>query len=158
MKNIIIGVASALFGAGVGAKVAQIMMQKKVDEKKALSDKHLSLFKMMNQWVRVKQEGKKLETYFEANNISKIAIYGMNYAGETLVEELKGSKIQIAYGIDKRAKNLFADFPIFSADEPLDKVDAIVVTPITFFDQIEQELRQKIDCNIISLEDILYEL
>ncbi len=36
-------------------------------------------------------------------------------------------------------------------------VDAIVVTAITFYDEIKEELSRKIDCPIISLEDILYE-
>jgi hypothetical protein len=37
-------------------------------------------------------------------------------------------------------------------------VDAIVVTAITFFDEIEEKLSEKIDCPIISLDDILYEV
>ena len=54
-----------------------------------LAEKHLALFLMMNQWVKVKQEGKNLSCYFEKNGYKKIAIYGMSYAGETLLEELK---------------------------------------------------------------------
>ena len=45
-----------------------------------------------------------------------------------------------------------------SIDDDLEEVDAVVVTAITFFDEIEEKLSQKIDCPIISLEDILYEI
>lgn len=55
----------------------------------------------MNQWVKIKQEGKNLSEYFEESWYKRIAIYGMNYAGETLVDELKDIGITIAYGIDK---------------------------------------------------------
>lgn len=40
----------------------------------------------------------------------------------------------------------------------LDTVDAIVVTSITFFEEIEEMLKEKVDCPIISLDDILYEV
>ena len=39
-----------------------------------------------------------------------------------------------------------------------DIVDTIKKNNITFFDEIEEQLREKIDCPIISLEDILYEV
>ena len=113
---------------------------------------------MMNQWVKVKQEGKQLSTYFEQNHYKKIAIYGMSYAGETLVDELKDTAIEVAYGIDQRADSLFADIDIVSIDDLQNDVDAIVVTAITFFDEIEEKLSEKVECPIISLEDVLYEV
>ena len=118
-----------------------------------MSEKHLALFLMMNQWVAVKQEGKNLADYFEKQGYKSIAVYGMSYAGERLLEELKGSDIQVQYGIDKNADNIYMDVNIVTMEDELKPVDAIVVTPIFFFDDIEEELSQKIDCPIISLED-----
>lgn len=123
-----------------------------------MSEKHLALFLMMNQWVAVKQEGKNLADYFEKQGYKSIAVYGMSYAGERLLEELKGSDIQVQYGIDKNADNIYMDVNIVTMEDELKPVDAIVVTPIFFFDDIEEELSQKIDCPIISLEDVLYEV
>ena len=37
-------------------------------------------------------------------------------------------------------------------------MDIIVVTAITFFSDIEEELCDMVDCPIISMEDIIYEL
>ena len=111
----------------------------------------------MNQWVRVKQEGKDLSSYFVKHGYKRIAIYGMSYAGETLVNELKDSEIELAYGIDRR-NGLYSFIDILSVDELLPEVDAVVVTAITFFDEIEEMLSEKIACPIISLEDILHEV
>lgn len=113
---------------------------------------------MMSQWVKVKQEGKNLSSYLEKNGYKKIAVYGMSYAGEALINELENSDIAVAYGIDRNAGSLYADVDIVSIDDDLEEVDAVVVTAITFFDEIEEKLSQKIDCPIISLEDILYEI
>lgn len=158
MNKGVIGVLSLLAGAAAGAVGTGKTIGKQVNENKQMSDKHLALFLMMNQWVKVKQEGKNLASYFEKEGYKEIAIYGMSYAGETLVEELEGSNIKIKYGIDRKADNIYADIDIVSPDDSLDEVDAIVVTSITFFDEIEAKLSEKIDCPIISLEDILYEV
>ena len=94
---------------------------------------------MMNQWVKVKQEGKNLAQYLDKKGYKKIAIYGMSYAGETLLEELKGTEIQIAYGIDKNVENIYSELDIFSLDDTYANVDAIVVTAITFFDEVHKK-------------------
>jgi len=158
MKKGVVSVLSMLTGAVVGAGAAGKMIWGELGKKKSMSDKHLALFLMMNQWVRVKQEGKNLASYFEKNGYKKIAIYGMSYAGETLLDELRETGIQVEYGIDKNADGLYSEIDIVSVEDSLSEVDAIVVTAITFFDEIEEKLSQKISCPIISLEDILYEV
>ena len=157
MKKAMISIMSVLTGAAIGAGVSGKVIGDAVTKTKAMSDKHFALFLMMNQWVKVKQEGKNLAAYFENYGYKKIAIYGMSYAGETLVDELKDKGITVAYGIDKCADSLYADVEIVTMDDVLRPVDAIVVTAITFYDEIKEELSRKIDCPIISLEDILYE-
>lgn len=158
MKKGVIGALSLLAGAAGGAIGVGKVTGAKVNDRQKLADKHLALYLMMNQWVKVKQEGKNLASYFEQNGYKRIAIYGMSYAGETLIEELQGSDIQVAYGIDRNADTLYADIDIVTLEDSLGEVDAIVVTAITFFDEIEEKLSEKVDCPIISLEDILYEV
>lgn len=158
MKKGIISVLSALTGAAIGAGVTEKMKRESLNKANHYGTKHLEMFLMMNQWVRIKQKGGNLASYFEEIGCKKIAIYGMGYAGETLIEELKGTDIEIAYGIDQKADSIFSDIDIVSPDDLMDDVDAIVVTAITFFDEIEEKLSQKVNCPIWSLEDILYEM
>ena len=162
MKKGTISIISALTGALLGAATSASIVAKKKDESedrmRQLSDKHLELFLLMNQWVKVKQEGKHLASYLEKKGYKKIAIYGLSYAGETLISELKDSDINIAYGIDRNAGALYADVEILSIEDSLENVDAVIVTAITFFDEIEEKLSSKFECPIISLEDILYEI
>lgn len=158
MKKGIISTLSALIGVVIGASAVGKVTAGETERAKIMSDKHLALFLMMNQWVKVKQEGKTLSEYFMKNSYKKIAVYGMSYAGETLIEELKGSEITVAYGIDQKEKFFHAGVEIVSAEDTLEDVDAVVVTAITFFDEIVEKLSGKLDCPIISLEDILYEV
>ncbi|GFI44330.1 hypothetical protein IMSAGC018_02011 [Lachnospiraceae bacterium] len=82
----------------------------------------------------------------------------MSYVGETLLRELKDTEIKVAYGIDHNADGIYTDIEIITTEELVDNVDVIVVTAITYFEEIEERLRKKISCPIISFEDILYEV
>lgn len=158
MKKGIISIISALIGAAAGAGTIGKLLGKAAEKEKNMSEKHLVLFLMMNQWVKVKQERKNLASYLVARKYKRIAVYGMSYAGETLLSELKDTEVQVAYGIDNKADGIYTDIEIFSMEDTLDEVDAIIVTAITFFDEIEENLKEKVTCPIISLEDILYEV
>lgn len=158
MKKSVVSILSTLIGAMLGAGAVGIASGKKINAEESMSYKYQSLFLMMNQWVKVKQQGKNLASYFENNGYKTIAIYGMSHVGVRLVEELEGSSIKVKYGIDKNAGTISADLDIVTMDSELAEVDAIVVTAITFFDEIAEQLSNKIDCSILSLEDVLYDL
>lgn len=158
MNKGIISALSAVTGAAIGAGAAGKAIIGEKEKAKSMSDKHLALFLMMNQWVRVKQEGKNLSEYFERNGYKKIAIYGMSYAGEALINELKDTSIEVAYCIDKNANSIYADVNVFLPEDDFDAVDAVVITAITFFDEIVEKLSGKMQCPFISLEEILYEV
>lgn len=158
MKKGVISVVSMLFGAAVGAGAVGKNVGEKKKKVQAMSDKHLALFIMMKKWVEIKQEGKNLSEYFERSGYKNIAIYGMSYAGETLVNELKDTETSVKYGIDRNSGSIYADVDVMSMEDDLEEVDAIVVTAITFFDEIAEKLEEKVNCPIISLEDILDEV
>lgn len=158
MKKGMIAVISAMLGAGAAAVAVQKKRVQDVEAKKELSDKHLKMFKMMDRWVEIKQEGRNLAEYFVENGYQKVIVYGMHYAGERLVEELKNTNIQVVCGIDKKAQSIFADIDVITKDDLIPETDVIVVTAISFFDEIENEMKDKVDCPIVSLEDVVYEL
>lgn len=158
MGKKMIGIFALAAGIIGGVLATTKTMGKKLDVAKHYSEKHLELFLMMNQWVKVKQEGKNLASYLGKNNYKRIAVYGMSFAGETFIEELKDTEIEVVYGIDKNADKIFSVIDIVSPEEPLENTDAIIVTAISFYDEIKDMLSEKVDCPIISLEDILYEM
>lgn len=158
MKKGLLVTLSTLTGAAIGAGLTKKTTSKQAREANKFAKKHLALYLMMNEWVHVKQDGKSIAKYFEKHNYRKIAVYGMNYVGETLLRELEGSEIEVMYAIDKNADDIYVDVDVVKPDAELAEVDAIVVTPITFFEEIEEMLSERMDCPIISLEDILYEV
>lgn len=158
MKKWMLSLLSAVMGVVAGAGITSRLTEKTIKKNSDMSDKHLALFLMMNEWVKVKQEGKNLAEYFVEKGYKRIAIYGMSYAGETLLDELNDTDIEVVYAIDKNAKSIYLDIDTVTIESDLQEVDVVVVTAITFFDDIEEKLKEKLECPIVSLEDILYEI
>ena len=67
MKKSIVYVLAGVVGAAVATIGVKGKMQEKIDIERDFSKKHLELFLLMNQWVKLKQEGKNLSSYFENN-------------------------------------------------------------------------------------------
>lgn len=155
-KGIIFALLGAVgaIGAGIAVKRTE---SKKTARQKEYADKHLAIMQNMNQWLLLKQEGKTLKPYFEENGYKRVAIYGMSYLGERLLDDLKGIGIEVAYAIDKNASALYSEVEIYTPDDELPEVDAIIVTATFYFEKIEEMLAGKVDCPVISLEEILYE-
>ena len=68
---------------------------------------------------------------------------------------MKDSNIEVRYVIDKNAENIYADVEVKKPEDDLEEVDAVIVTAVFFFDEIEEQLEKSLDCPIISLEDIV---
>ena len=153
-------IAGSIIGGAVGATIGVgyefIKEEKRLDKMEDNLKKFESFYRLLNTWVEMKQEGKNLAEYFEYNNINTIAIYGMKELGERLVKELENSRIEIKYVIDQNADQIETDFKKVKPDDELEPVDAIVVTAIYFYQDIEEKLSKKVDYEIISLEDAVY--
>ena len=159
MKKGSVAVLSALLGAAAGAAGNNVLSQKKIDQKTEKVDKFKGYYNMLNQWLLLKQEGKSLEKYFTDNGYKSIAIYGMGEMGNRLYDELKNSKVvEVKYAIDKNAAATYSELDIVDVDDEMDEVDAVVVSAIFAFDEIEEDLGAKVDCPVVSLEDVVYEV
>lgn len=158
MKKGILSVISFICGGIAGISSVWSVLSRKTKDAQKYADKHLSIMHVMNQWIINKQEGKSLVSFFEENGYKSIAIYGMSYLGERLKDELRGSGIEVSYAIDKNAENIYADVVVKHPEDDMDDVDAVVVTSVFFFDEIEEKLEKLFDCPIISLEDIVQEV
>lgn len=150
--------SGVLIGSAAGAAAIFKKKQKEKEEWKNMSNKHLTLMLLLNRWLVTKQEGKSIVNYFHEKGITSIAIYGMSYLGERLLDELKNSDIEVKYAIDLNANNICTDVDVLLPSQELPRVDAIVVTAVSFFYDIQEMLSKKVDYEMISLEDILNEI
>ncbi len=158
LNGVLPTLAGMAAGAVAGAIVARIEPTKKIKEMLEGHKKVHELYMAFDQWLRIRQEGKTLVEYFEKNNFKTVAIYGMKELGERLYDELQNSGIEVRYIIDRNADSIYADVDVVTPDDELEPVDVIVVTAIYYFDEIEENLSEKVEYPVVSLEDILYEI
>lgn len=129
---------------------------KKIEQQRRFVEKYESLFQLMCRWTKNIQEEQNIAEWFEKCDYRHIAIYGMGVVGRCMMRELEGSKIVIDYVIDLKEKCDMGSLTVYKPTDILPEVDCIIVTPIANFDEIEDVLRLKLNCPIISLEDVIY--
>ena len=111
-----------------------------------------------NQWLALRQTGLCVADYLKRKNISRIAIYGYAEFGAHLINELRGSDIQIICLIDQADRYPFAEINVVKPDEFQGNVDLVIVTAILHYSEIEDFLSERVDCSIVSLEDMLEDM
>lgn len=156
MKKDIIGIISGVMGIALGATAVKLLEKRRVKPVYG-EDKFKKYYLLANQWLILKQEGKDVSSYFEHNNIKKIAIYGMGELGNRLLEDLKFSSVQVVCAIDKKPENIYADVDTVKVGAEIPQVDAVIITAIFDFDNIKNELEEYINSPIIGLDEVVFD-
>lgn len=112
-------------------------------------------FAVTNKWLKNRNQGISVAEYFRKNEFSRIAIYGMGEIGKRLYEELHLEGIEIEFVLDRRAQRLDSNLKICNIEDEIPPVDVIVITPTFDYDAIEQTLREKTNCRIVSIRDVV---
>ena len=63
--------------------------------------------------------------------------------------------MKVKYAIDQNRNNVKTENQVKSMEDDLEEVDAVIVTPIFYFNSIEEKLEEIFDCPIISFEEVL---
>ena len=112
--------------------------------------------KAMSSWIFALQRGKTVVQYFNKRLVQRIAIYGWGDLGKCLENELQGTDVQVSYVIDRNKMNLDnGNMEIYSLDDTWPDVDMIVVTPFYEYQVIKKRIKEKVNCWIVSIEDII---
>lgn len=149
-------VAALLIGILIGTVIAIKKSWNINQTNKELAKKHLTLYLLMNQWVRKKQEQKELAEYLQRMGCRQIALYGMGLVGETVYQELKNSAVTVLYAIDKEVTNMGEyGIKVVHPEEELEPVDAIIVTPVFYYNSINKMLSEKVSCPVYSIDELI---
>ena len=154
-KKVLVEMVKALVGIGAGIGIGIKCFGKKEDSS---DNKHYYYFQVLNTWLELRNKNHNLKEYFINNNYKTIAIYGGGNLGIRLWEELQGTEVEIKYVIDNSVCILEEMIDIYSLEDELEKVDVVVVTPIHAYESIKNSLTEKMDCEIVSLADVVSEI
>lgn len=150
-------VMGAVIGIAIEEKVIGKIRKKTISRVEDENMKFHEFYSLLLQWVHMHNEEKSIGAYLKKCGYHTVAIYGMKELGEELLYELKDSEIEVKYAIDRNADELYAETDVHHPDEELEPVDAVIVTAVHWFDDIERDMKKRLNCPILSLEDVVYD-
>lgn len=122
------------------------------------AERYRKKYDLVYQWMKLRQNGIKLEEFFYDRNLNSIALYGMGDLGRLIYSELKICG-KVKCGIDRMAGPVWEELPIYSLNSIQQKVDTILVTPVLITDEIEDEIYDVLgEQTVFVFEELLYEL
>lgn len=130
--------------------------KKRQNELEELNRKNDAIINLYFLWLQLDSE--KLLSWFRENEYYEIAVYGINYLGKSLCNKLQNTDIEVKYGIDRNAENIYENIAVYKLGEELESVDAVIVTAFFWFDVIRDQLKKYLQCPVLSLEDVLKEI
>lgn len=137
------------------------VLSNEVKEREELIQKYRQFYRLFYKWIRLNQNRKSIAKHLQEKKINLVTIYGYGDVGKLLYGDLLSTDIEVKEILDKReivtqshSKNL----KVYKPREGNTAVDAIIVTAIYYFDEIEKELMDLGYQNIISLQRLLEEI
>lgn len=118
-------------------------------------------FQLLQQWMRLKNEKINFGDFFADRGITSIALYGIGELGRLFYDELEfwGIETILKYGIDQSSNAGYKNIPVYSLNSSLEKVDAIIISPVMITDEIEDKIYEILGEQVtFTIEEILYEL
>lgn len=113
---------------------------------------------LLDKWMFLREKNKNVSEYIKLKGYGRIAIYGFSAIGKHLYVELQGKGIDIKYILDQDKTIKFENVEIADIKEIKDDIDAIIVTAVFYYDEIRKNLCSKVNCPIISLEEIIRDM
>lgn len=150
-------VLSAVIGLAVEEKTIGQARRKAMRRLEEDDMKFHEFYAILLQWVHMHNDGKTVGAYLKKFGYNTVAIYGMKELGEELLYELKDSEVEVKYAIDKNADELYVGTDVYRPDEELEPVDAVIVTAVHWFDDIERDMKEKLGCPVLSLDNVIYD-
>lgn len=122
-------------------------------------NRYFQWYKILHQWILIRQDETQVVDYFRDNEYKRVAIYGMGELGKLFLRELSNTEIEIPYVIDQNAGSItVSNIETLTLREVKEDVDVIVVTVVDKFDVVKADIEKYVNVPVISLEDILFSL
>lgn len=97
-----------------------------------------------------------IKKVMDDQKLQRIAIYGMGKVGKVIFELFKRNGIEVVYCIDLNTNIELDNTDLrHSIDDMTNDVDAVIVTPEMFFEEIYEKIQKIVDCRILLARDLL---
>ena len=124
------------------------------------SQRVFELYKVLNQWMTLYEQGRGIDEILLENQIHAVAIYGYGNMAIHLYNALISSEITVCGIIDKRASEnheFVIKIPVVDEIIPSWEIDAIIVTEPLASDVLLREIEDRNGIRVIRLSDVVFD-
>jgi len=121
-------------------------------------DIDITMVTMLDDILSLKNAGVSIGDVLFNQGYRKIAIYGWGRMGQRICDEVDGSKLKVSYIIDREASKAACKFPLYRVEDTLPDVDLLIISPIGMFDELKNNVMNKLSCKMISAENLIREM
>lgn len=118
-------------------------------------DKMKKQFYICNQWLEQIYEERGIGDLLEEQGIHNVAIYGCNDIARNLRKALEMQGLRVTYFIDKNAKYLDEERPVYTLEDKLQPVDLIIIALVQHETEIKSELKNITCKRVMTISEIL---
>lgn len=111
---------------------------------------------ILEMWMTLRDRKITVDGFLEKMGIKKIAIYGGGILGRHLYYELRETNITVVCFLEQNRNVNISGIKMIVPGEPIEDVDAIIITPMIEYDKIREYLSRKYDSALISIETVIY--
>lgn len=146
-----------LCDAGPGA--LSVSLERFNSKSMAARNKDKEMLNILAIWMQKRNMGRRIDEYLIERGIQTVAVYGLNVMGDLLYMELRNSDVR-ACVIDREKDRVASEvesYNVYEGDQ-LPRLDLIIVTAIFYYDEIEKMLKERVDCPIEAIDDLIMDL
>lgn len=155
-KIIVVLCIAVIIGFLTGILLSGKVIAMAVKEHNQCVKKVVKYYFILNDWLALRQKGETIAKFFEKNKYKRVAVYGMKELGERLIDELEKNGIEVTCIIDQNPTQKTGKIPVISPTDEIPKSDVMVVTASFYFNEIRNRMKDRVDCDIVSMDDVVY--
>ena len=155
-RSVLENCVSGSFGLTIGCALIWKIFREVMKRDNQKNNEITSYYRILNQWLVLKQDKKTVVNFFENNNYKTVAIYGMKEMTERLLDDLENTGIVVKCIIDRNAVVTDKCIPLLHPSDSIPDVDVVVVIPSYYFGKIKSKLKGKVRGDIVSIDDVVY--
>lgn len=137
-------------------KKIDIQKESEIDElieREKTLQKYQAFYRLLLRWIKNYQDGNEITKLLVEKDWKNISIYGFSELGKLFYREIDKTKINVIDILDVRAlSNRLEGTRALIPENGDIEVDVVIVTAITYYDEIEAKLNKLGYKNIVSLQ------
>ncbi|WP_026525944.1 hypothetical protein [Butyrivibrio sp. MB2005] len=113
-------------------------------------------YTLLDEWMRLIEDGRNIDMILSDMGVSKLAIYGMGNMAQHIVQALASSRIEVVCVMDVYEEE-YAELKTVTMDKCDLSLDMIIYTNPNEEDEVIAKLQSKFDCRVEYLGNIIFE-